>query len=190
MNKHIFGKFASTIAICLCSFVEIGSAIADTETNSAKPGTDASNTISQDATSIQQNGVSVNGFNSFNGFTTPLTPPQCHKQWCGFLMHRITPYGSETDAGIIFQLGDSPEDTQAESQKLLAIAQKEKLDQESTVILIEKMAEAIETKKTERAKLYAMTLAKRLGYTDYRQLLNDINSPVNSVGQSERLLKH
>ena len=178
MNQHIFEKLASMIVICLCSFVGIGTAIADTETNSAPAGTDASNAIPQDTTSIQQNGVQVNGFNSFNGFTTPLTPPQCHKQWCGYLMHRITPYGSETDAGIFFQLGGSSEDTQAESQKLLAIAQKEKLDQESTVILIEKLAEAIETKKMERAKLYAMSLAKRLGYTDYRQLLNDINSPV------------
>lgn len=96
-------------------------------------------------------------------------------------MLRNTPYGSESNAGIVFQLGGSPEDTQAESQRLFAIAQKEKLDQESTVILIEKLAEAIETKKTERAKLYAISLAKRLGYADYRQLLSDISSPVGLI---------
>lgn len=185
MNKHVFGKLASTIIICLCSFVGMGAAIADSETNSTTTETDASKTTPQDTTSIQQNGVQVNGFNGFNGFTTPLTPPPCSKQWCGFVMHRTTPYGNETDAGIIFQLGDSPETIQAEAQKLLAMAQKEKLDQESTVILIEKLAEAIETKKMEKAKLYAMVLAKRLGYTDYRQLLNDINSPVSLVRRSK-----
>jgi hypothetical protein len=179
MNQQTFGKLASIVAICLCSFVRIGTAIADSETNPAPTVTDGSNTIPQDTTSIQQNGVQVNGFNNgFNGFTTPLTPPSCSKQLCGFIMLRNTPYGNESNAGIVFQLGGSYEDTQAESQRLFNMAQKEKLDQESTVILIEKLAEAIETKKMERAKLYAMSLAKRLGYTDYRQLLNDINSPV------------
>jgi hypothetical protein len=181
MNKHIFGKLAPIIIICLCYFAGIGTAIADTETNSAPTETDGSNTIPQDTTSIQQNGVQVNGFDGFNGFTTPLTPPSCNKQLCGFIMLRNTPYGNESNAGIVFQLGGSSEDTQAESQRLFAIAQKEKLDQESTVILTEKLAEAIENKKPERAKLYAISLAKRLGYADYRQLLNDINNPAGLI---------
>lgn len=181
MNKHIFGKLAPMIVICLCYFAGIDTAIADSETNSAPTETDGSNTIPQDTTSIQQNGLQVNGFNSFNGFTNPLTPPSCSKQLCGFIMLRNTPYGSESNAGIVFQLGGSSEDTQAESQRLFAIAQKEKLDQESTVILIEKLAEAIETKKMERAKLYAISLAKRLGYADYRQLLSDTSSPVGLI---------
>jgi hypothetical protein len=181
MNQQTFGKLASIVAICLCSFVRIGTAIADSETNPAPTVTDGSNTIPQDTTSIQQNGVQVNGFNGFNGFATPLTPPSCSKQLCGFIMLRNTPYGSESNAGIVFQLGGSYEDTQAESQRLFNMAQKEKLDQESTVILIEKLAEAIETKKMERAKLYAISLAKRLGYTDYRQLLKEIINPMESM---------
>ncbi|WP_335034738.1 hypothetical protein [Nostoc sp.] len=43
--------------------------------------------------------------------------------------------------------------------------------------MTEKLAEAIETQKIERAKLYAISLAKRLGYADYRQLLKDISTP-------------
>ena len=180
MNKYIPQKVAPMVVICLCFFVGIGAAIAD-GTNSAPTLADDSNTGLQDTTSIQQNGVQVNGFNGFNGFSNPLTPPSCSKQLCGFIILRTTPYGSEGDAGIVFQLGGSSEQTQAESQRLLAIAQKEKLDQESTVILIEKLAEAIETKKIERAKLYAISLAKRLGYADYRQLLKDISNPIESI---------
>ncbi|MDZ8052203.1 MAG: hypothetical protein RMX68_030350 [Aulosira sp. ZfuVER01] len=177
MNKDIFEKLASMLVIYLCFFVGIGKAIADSGTNSAPTLTDNSNTEPQDTTSIQQNGVQLNGFNGFNGFSNPLTPPSCNKQLCGFIMLRTTPYGSESGAGIVFQLGGSSEETIAESQKLLAIAQKEKLDQESTLILTEKLAEAIEAKKIERAKLYAISLAKKLGYADYRQLMKDISTP-------------
>lgn len=90
------------VVIYLCSFVGIGTVIADSETSSAPTLTDGSNTAFQDTTSIQQNGVQLNGF---NGFSNPLTPPSCSKEWCGFIMLRTTPYGSQSDAGIVFQLG-------------------------------------------------------------------------------------
>jgi hypothetical protein len=127
--------------------------------------------------SFDQTGI-VQQFN--NGFNS-LSQPNCRSKICLFTLIRNSSNRTEFLGGAVWQLGGSYEDTQAESQKLLAIAQKEKLDQESTVILIEKLAEAIETKKMERAKLYAISLAKKLGYTDYRQLLNDINNPAGLI---------
>jgi hypothetical protein len=123
---------------------------------------------------FDQTGI-VQQFN--NGFNS-LSQPNCRSKICLFTLIRNSSHRTEFLGGAVWQLGGSSEDTQAESQRLLAIAQKEKLDQESTVVLIEKLAEAIETKKMERAKLYAIALAKKLGYADYHQLLNDINSPV------------
>ncbi|MGF1673288.1 MAG: hypothetical protein HC815_38430 [Richelia sp. RM1_1_1] len=124
--------------------------------------------------SFDQTGI-VQQFN--NGFNS-LSQPNCRTKICLFTLIRNSSHRTELLGGAVWQLGGSPEDTQAESQRLFAIAQKEKLDQQSTVILIEKLAEAIETKKMERAKLYAISLAKKLGYADYRQLLSDISNPV------------
>jgi len=47
--------------------------------------------------------------------------------------------------------------------------------------LTDKLAEAIENNKTERAKLYAIILAKRLGYAEYQQLLKEIMTPKESL---------
>lgn len=97
---------------------------------------------------------------------------------CVFAITRVSPSGNggnnlEAVAGIIYQFS-SPENTQAESQRLLAIAQKERLDQESTVILAEKLSDAIESGKKERANVIAIILARRLGYPDHHQLLLDM----------------
>ena len=141
-------------------------------TNTNIPITPITNTNSFDQTGIVQQ--FNNGFNS-------LSQPNCRTKICLFTFIRNSSHRTEFLGGAVWQLGGSPEDTQAESQRLFAIAQKEKLDQESTVNLIEKLAEAIETKKMERAKLYAISLAKRWGYADYRQLLSDISSPVGLI---------
>jgi hypothetical protein len=127
----------------------------------------------QGTTNFDQTGV-VQQFN--NGFNS-LSQPNCNTKICLFTLIRNSSQGTELLGGAVWQLGGSANDTQAEAYKLLAIAQKEKLDQESTVILTDKLAEAIENNKTERAKLYAISLAKRLGYADYHQLLKEIITP-------------
>jgi hypothetical protein len=114
----------------------------------------------------------------FNNGLNSLSQPNCSSPVCLFSFVRNSTQGTEILGGAIWQLGSSPSDTQAEAQKLLAIAQKEKIDQESTLILTDKLAEAIEAKKMERAKLYAISLAKRLGYSDYRQLLKEISNSI------------
>jgi len=134
--------------------------------------TDASNLIPSTNSvnpygDINQQGIINNGLNS-------LSQPNCRSNVCLFTLIRNTTQGTEFLGGAVWQLGGSPEQTQAESQKLLAIAQKEKLDQESAIILTEKLADAIENKKIERAKLYAIILAPKLGYKDYIDLLQEV----------------
>jgi len=110
----------------------------------------------------------------FNSGFNSLSQPNCRTRICVFTLIRNSFKKTEFLGGAIWQLGGSPEEKRAEAQKLVAIAQKEKLYQQSIVILIEKLAEAIETNKIERAKLYAIVLANRLGYADYRQLLKNV----------------
>ena len=124
------------------------------------------NNIDQTAIGQQFN----SGFNSFNS----LSQPNCRTSICVFTLIRNSFKKTEFLGGAIWQLGGSPEEKRAEAQKLLAIAQKERLYQQDTEDLIEKLAGAIENKKIERAKLYAIILANRLGYADYRQLLKDV----------------
>jgi hypothetical protein len=134
------------------------------------------NISTQGTTTFDQTGV----VQQFNNGVNSLTQPNCNSQICLFTLMRNSSQGTELLGGAVWQLGGSPNHTQAEAQKLLAIAQKEKLDQESTLILSEKLADAIENNKIERAKLYAISLAKRLGYADYRQLLKDIITPTGA----------
>jgi hypothetical protein len=63
-----------------------------------------------------------------------------------------------------------PENTPAQNARILAENQRDSL----TFALTGKLAEAIENKKPERANAIAIILAQRLGYRDYRQLLEDI----------------
>jgi hypothetical protein len=55
------------------------------------------------------------------------------------------------------------------------------LNNQSTLVLVEKLAEAIETNKPERANAIAIILASRLGYSDCRQLLKDVRSNISTA---------
>jgi hypothetical protein len=109
-----------------------------------------------------------------------LTYPNCGGT-CLFAIGRLVPTSNgstsaEAVAGVVWQLR-SPENTQAEAQRLLIKAQTENLTQESTLLLTEKLADALEQRKPERIKLLAILLAKRLGYSDYYQLLQQLDRP-------------
>ncbi len=77
----------------------------------------------------------------------PSFPSSCNSQVCLFTLIRNSSHNSfeETEfvGGLIWQLGGSSKDTEAEAKKLLAVAQKDKLDQESTLILTDKLADAM-----------------------------------------------
>lgn len=107
-----------------------------------------------------------------------LTYPNCGGT-CLFAIGRLVPTingtSAEAVAGVVWQLR-SPENTQAESQRLHLKAQTENLTQESTLLLTEKLADAIEQRKPDRITLLAILLAKRLGYANHHKLLQDLQS--------------
>lgn len=170
----------TTIVAIITYPVSFAMAQESTETQPSLSETAApvnTNISTQGTTNFDQAGV----VQQFNNGVNSLSQPNCNTKICLFTLIRNSSQGTELLGGVVWQLGGSANDTQAEAYKLLAIAQKEKLDQESTVILTDKLAEAIENNKTERAKLYAIILAKRLGYAEYQQLLKEIMTPKESL---------
>jgi hypothetical protein len=146
-----------------------------TPTNLTPPGTNeilpvsATSSINQQAGVIQNNGLGSYG---------SLNYPSCSGV-CVFAIGRTTRIGNadpsaEAVVGAVWQI-NSPETTQAQNARILAETQRGSLNNQTTLALVEKLAEAIETNKPERANAIAIILAPRLGYGDYRQLLKDIH---------------
>ena len=146
-------------------------------TNTEASNTATSNiTTSPSATAPTPTQTGVIQFN--NTGLSALTYPNCGGT-CLFAIGRLVPTSNGTSAeavaGVVWQLR-SPENTQAESQRLLLKTQSENLTQESTLILTEKLADAIEQRKPDRITLLAILLAKRLGYANHHKLLQDLNN--------------
>lgn len=138
------------------------------------PGTNeilpATSSINQQAGVIQNNGLGSYG---------SLSYPSCAGV-CVFAIGRTTRNGNtdpsvEAVVGVVWQI-NSPENTQAQNARILAETQRDSLNNQTTLALVEKLAEAIETDKPERANAIAIILAPRLGYSDYRQLLRDVRN--------------
>jgi hypothetical protein len=110
-----------------------------------------------------------------------LTPPSCNGG-CFFAVTRAAPatYGSGTNVevmvGVTVPIG-SNDGGVGEINRLNAEMQKYRSEHEIRLALSEKLADAIESGKTERAKIIAMSLAPLLGYKDYRLLLNTVSNP-------------
>ncbi len=131
--------------------------------------------INQQAGVIQNNGLGSYGSISY---------PSCAGVYV-FAIGRATRTGNadpsiEAVAGIVWQI-NSPENTQAQNARILAETQRDSLNNQSTLVLVEKLAEAIETDKPERANAIAIILASRLGYNDYRQLLKDVRGNISTA---------
>jgi hypothetical protein len=109
------------------------------------------------------------------GVIGSLNYPSCSGV-CVFAIGRTT-RTSNADPSIeaVWQI-NSPENTQAQNARILAETQRDSLNNQTTLVLVEKLAEAIETNKPERANAIAIILASRLGYSDYRQLLKDVRN--------------
>jgi hypothetical protein len=124
----------------------------------------------------QQSGLQVNWSGSSN-----LTPPNCNGG-CVFAVTRASPvtYGSGTNieamVGVIIPIG-SNDGGMGEVNRLRVEMEKYRTEHEIRLALSEKLADAIENKKMERALIIAMNLAPMLGYKDYRLLLRDVSSP-------------
>jgi hypothetical protein len=141
--------------------------------------TPISSTTSTSTTPIQYNqqqGLQVNWSGSSN-----LTPPNCNGG-CVFAVTRASPvtYGSGTNLeamiGVILPIG-SNDGGAGEQNRLRIEMEKYRTEHEIRIALSEKLADALENRKMERATIIAMNLAPLLGYKDYHLLLKDVSIP-------------
>ena len=136
-----------------------------------------SGTISPITQVNQQSGVVQ--FSNW-GSSSTLTPPNC-SGGCAFAVTRVSASGSgspgnvEAIAGITWQLG-SNDGGAGELNRLNGEMTKYRTEHEVKLALSEKLAEALENGKVQRAIIIAMNLAPMLGYKDYRLLLKDVSS--------------
>ncbi|WP_071190761.1 hypothetical protein [Trichormus sp. NMC-1] len=179
MRLKYIASLTATIAII--AYPAIAQEATETESSLLKTVAPVNTNISTQRTTTFDKTGDIRKFN--DGFNS-LSPP-CNSKICLFTLIRKSSQNSSQNSsqqievlgGAVWQLGGSHEDTKAEAEKLRAITDKEKFEQESTLILTEKLAAAIEHNEIERAKLYAISLAKKLGYTDYHLLLKEIITP-------------
>jgi hypothetical protein len=129
---------------------------------------------------------SVNQFNQqsggiqLNGYSNTLTPPNCNGS-CFFAVTRASPTTSGSGANIEVMLGvsiplGSNDGGAAEINRLRGEMEKYRTEHEIKLALSEKLAEALENGKTERATIIAMNLAPMLGYKDYQLLLKAVST--------------
>lgn len=115
------------------------------------------------------------------GGSSTLSPPSCNGG-CFFAVTKATPatYGSGTNLeamiGVTIPIGSS-DGGMGEVNRLNAEMQKYRTESEIKIALSEKLADALENRKMERATIIAMSLAPLLGYKDYRLLLRDVSTP-------------
>jgi NACalpha-BTF3-like transcription factor len=125
----------------------------------------ATQTLSQQAGVIQNN----------TGIGT-LGTPNCTGT-CFFTLIKLMPNGSSTNyeasVGAIWQIS-SPENTQAQAMKIRADSDRENMVAQTDISLVEKLSAALAANNMDLANAIAIMLAKRWGYSDYRQLIRDI----------------
>lgn len=134
------------------------------------------------AAQYSQSGVQVN----YNNGSSTLSPPSCNGG-CVFAVTRASPTNTGSGAnieamvGITMSLG-SNDGGASELNRLNGEMHKYTTENQIKLALSEKLAEAIENGKMERATIIAMNLAPMLGYKDYQLLLKAVSSsrPTNS----------
>jgi hypothetical protein len=121
-------------------------------------------------------GVQVN----YSGSST-LSPPSCNGG-CVFAVTRVSPatdgsnHNLEAMVGVTIPIG-SNDGGVGEVNRVNAEMHKYRSQHEIKLALSEKLSEALENGKMERAKVIAMMLAPLLGYKDYEALLIAVSSP-------------
>jgi hypothetical protein len=127
-------------------------------------------------------GVQVN----YSGSST-LSPPSCNGG-CVFAVTRASPTNTGSGAnieamvGITMSLG-SNDGGASELNRLNGEMHKYTTENQVKLALSEKLAEALESGKMERATIIAMNLAPMLGYKDYQLLLKAVASPKPTIPQ-------
>jgi hypothetical protein len=131
-------------------------------------------------TALIQTGT--NNYANVNSQSTgTLNYPSCNGT-CGFGIVRSSPSnGNNGNSGNQYEavLGfihsfNSPDQTNADTNRLMVSIQQYKTEQEVIIALISQLADAIETGKYQRANIIAIVLAPKLG-KNHIQLLTEIS---------------
>lgn len=143
------------------------------------PTAQSAGSLTVTPTTLLQTGT--NNFANVNSNTGDLNYPNCSSS-CFFGILRTTPNTNnfsgtisnqlEAVIGVIIAI-DSPERANVETNRMVVDIQRSKFEYEIKLLLGEKLADAIELGKIERAKIIAMLLAPLLGKT-HTQLLTEI----------------
>ena len=145
----------------------------------ASPTPQSAASLTVTPTTLLQTGT--NNFANVNSNTGALNYPNCNSS-CFFGILRTTPNTNnfsgiisnqiEAVIGVIIAI-DSPERANSETNRMVVEIQKSKNEYEIKLALGEKLADAIELGKMERAKIISMLLAPLIGKT-HTQLLAEI----------------
>jgi hypothetical protein len=154
--------------------------ISPTPSNIGSTGSGTFTSTAPIAAQYNQSGVQVN----YSGSST-LSPPSCNGG-CVFAVTRASPANTGSGAnieamvGITMSLG-SNDGGASELNRLNGEMHKYTTENQVKLALSEKLAEALESGKMERATIIAMNLAPMLGYKDYQLLLKAVASskPIN-----------
>jgi hypothetical protein len=150
-------------------------------TTSTSP-TSVTTPISSTPSSITNPITQVNqqsGIVNFSG-SSNLIPPSCNGG-CVFAVTRVSPatYGSGTNleaiVGITVPIG-SNDNGAGEVSRVNAEMHKYRTENDTKLALSEKLSEALESGRMERAKVIAIILYPLLGYKDYQSLLRAVSN--------------
>ena len=188
-KKAVIGTITGFLLLAVTAYPALAGGVGDNSISTTIPSqaTTGSTTISSSTQSgivspitqvNQQSGVVQ--FSNW-GSSSTLTPPNC-SGGCAFAVTRVSASGSgspgnvEAIAGVTWQLG-SNDGGAAELNRLNGEMTKYRTEHEIKLALSEKLAEALENGRTERATIIAMNLAPMLGYKNHQSLLNAVSIP-------------
>jgi hypothetical protein len=117
--------------------------------------------------------ANINNTNNYNPDSYSTSYPNCSGTCVFAIGKNDRQNGWQLTTGIVWNI-NSPERTQAESSKIVALAQSQKISLDSNLLLMEKLTQAIVSGQTEQANGLAIILANRLGYLDYKNLIKEI----------------
>jgi hypothetical protein len=132
-------------------------------------------TISPNSAPSIDQPANINNTNNYSPDSYSTSYPNCSGTCLFAIGKNDQQNGWQLTTGIVWNI-NSPERTQAESSKIVAMAQSQKTSLDINLLLMEKLTQAIFSEQTEQANGLAIILASRLGYTDYKSLIKEIKS--------------
>jgi hypothetical protein len=191
-KTFLMGAIAAPLALTLTLTLTTYPAFAESTDHSPTPAASSNQTTPETTTPISSTPapsiapLQVNQQSLISNWSgSALTPPNCNGG-CIYAVTRLAPatYGSGTNVeaiiGFTVPIG-SNDGGIGEVNRLNAETQKRRSEHDMKIVLSEKLADAIESGKMDRAKIIAMNLAPLLGYKDYQLLLDTFSTPRASL---------